>query len=144
MAAINASRDQLESETKFIVWKNEYSVGVTKLNNQHMKIIHILNDIYDYQKKKTISLDLENILNELLTYTKTHFTDEENLLRLVEYPDFVEHKKHHEWMAQKAQVIRDDYLKCREDLSWELMDFLKKWWLNHILNIDMRYVPYLV
>jgi hemerythrin len=109
-----------------------------------MKIIHILNDIYDYQKDKTIPLDLENILNDLLTYTKTHFADEEGLLRLVDFPRFNEHKVLHDRMAQQTQALREEYLKCHEDLSWELMGSLKDWWLNHIQSDDKRYVPYLV
>jgi hemerythrin len=28
-------------------------------------------------------------------------------------------------------------------LSEDLLQFLKKWWLNHILTIDKKYVPFL-
>lgn len=142
-AATEAPRDLAEAETKFIVWKTEYSVGVKKLDNQHMKIIQILNDMYDCQRDKTGALDPESILNDLLTCTRTHFADEEGLLRLVGYPTFTEHKELHDRMAHQTQDLYGDFLKSRDDLSPELLTSLKEWWLDHIRNDDKRYVPYL-
>lgn len=143
MPEIDASREQPEDETQFIAWKHEYSVGVKKLDKQHMKIINILNDIHNYRKEKAGPLDLENILNDLLLYTRTHFADEEGLLRLVGYPKFTEHQEVHYGMAQKTQAICEAGLDDRDDLSLELLTFLRNWWVDHLENEDRRYVPYL-
>lgn len=133
---------QEELPQKFIVWEDSYSVGVTKLDNQHRKIIGLINEIYDYLQGRTALLDQDRILDDLLTYTRNHFADEEDLLRIAKYPEYLEHKKHHDWMMQRTRAIRSEYLDKREDLSWELMDFLKKWWLSHIQSTDARYVQY--
>lgn len=137
----NASNGH-KAPQKFIVWQDSYSVGVPKLDSQHKKIIDLINEVYDYLQGRTGLLDLGRILDDLSTYTQNHFADEEHLLRLAKYPEYEEHKKHHDWMMQRTRSIRSEYREKREDLSWELMDFLKKWWLSHIQSNDARYVPY--
>ncbi|AAR33590.1 hemerythrin family protein [Geobacter sulfurreducens] len=140
--ADSSASNSNKASQKFIVWQDSYSVGVPKLDGQHKKIIDLINEVYDYLQGRTGLLDLGRILDDLSTYTQNHFADEEQLLRLAKYPEYEEHKKHHDWMMQRTRSIRSEYREKREDLSWELMDFLKKWWLSHIQSNDARYVPY--
>ena len=141
--ATGIPRKQKAKEPKLIVWKDAYKVGVAKLDNQHMKIIDTINTIYDYQQNKAVSRCLDGILKDLLMYTKTHFADEERLLRQVNYPEFQEHKKHHDSMAQQIQAIREEYLHSHENLSGDVIDFFKIWWLNHIQINDRDCAKYL-
>ncbi len=59
------------------------------------------------------------------------------------FPQFSFHKQVHEHYSQKIDELMIDYHRRFGDISSELLQFLKAWWLNHILNMDREYAPYL-
>lgn len=128
----------------FIIWKNAYSVKVDKLDSQHKKIISIINELYSHLNKKTTNPQMLNsIIDELKDYTHTHFHDEEYLLQVSEYPEYGNHKALHEKMTQRTFDMLKASQQNWDDLSYEVLKFLKNWWINHIVDIDQKYVQYL-
>ena len=76
----------------FVEWEDKYSVGIKKIDNQHKKLIEIINRLY-YSRGNRPHTVLGKTIQELIEYTKTHFTDEERLMRENGYPDYQAHKK---------------------------------------------------
>ncbi|MFC1535259.1 hemerythrin domain-containing protein [Thermodesulfobacteriota bacterium] len=63
-------------------WKKEFSVDIKELDNQHKKIIEILNHMFKLKGKGKNEKEIEKVLGNLHEYIKEHFrTEEEYMLK---------------------------------------------------------------
>lgn len=126
-----------------IEWNERYNVGIPTLDNQHMGLVRLLNELYDAMNKNTTNVAVGKIIGELLDYTLIHFHTEEQLLKHHNYPDFESHKQEHENLATKAKSYHEQYKSGDHNIAYDLMEFLSDWIINHILDTDKKYSSYL-
>jgi hemerythrin-like metal-binding protein len=122
---------------ELIKWMPELSVGVTELDEQHKKLITLLNKLYSSIKAGSSSKILENILEELTNYTKYHFENEEKYFTRFNYKDTKEHIKEHKKFINKIKSLLEK--KDSSLVSLELLKFLTNWVSNHIVKEDKKY-----
>jgi hemerythrin len=126
-----------------IRWKEEYSVGITHIDQDHKKLINLLNQFtiaYDH----AMSEDFEKkALEELIEYTQYHFDREEKLMRENDYPDFEAHKAKHQEMIEQVSTFVELYNEKGHDAMQEISEFLTVWLINHINGTDKEYTQYL-
>jgi hemerythrin-like metal-binding protein len=127
----------------FVEWKEAFSVFHGQLDNDHQKIIKIINSLFQAMKEKKEGETLYGILTDLLEYTKTHFAREEAVMQELEYPGLRQHRDVHTKMTQRTEELLAKYQHGDEHLSQELLSFLKEWWINHVLTLDRGYVPFI-
>ncbi len=83
-------------------------------------------------------------LDELVDYTKTHFTFEEGLMRDNDYPGFEPHKAKHEEMIKKVEQVLSEYEQNNDTAMSDAAEFLKDWLIKHINGTDKEYSSYLI
>jgi len=113
-------------------WKNEYSVGVAKFDDDH---VIILNLIDTYLTQSDSGLDLKTvrfIIDQLGDYSQSHFKAEEEYMTEIGFPRMEDHRRRHHEMLDQLTYIRD---QCEKVTA----KFLHDWWNNHILIEDMAY-----
>jgi hemerythrin-like metal-binding protein len=125
-----------------ITWSDEYSVGVAELDNQHKKIIALINELNASREISSRSEQLHNILGRIIIYAQNHLDYEENLLRENAYPGYENHLRKHQDYKLKVSDFAVDILEYREDLPEKLLNYLNQWWTAHILKEDMQYKPF--
>ena len=126
-----------------INWNETYSVKVKEIDVQHKKLVNIINELHDKMKEGKGKEVVEKLLAELLDYTVFHFSFEEKLLNTNNYPDHKTHAKLHADLMEQVQVFRNKVKSGNSLLSLELMNFLKKWLVEHILDSDKKYSAFL-
>ncbi|MEY3220791.1 MAG: hypothetical protein RIT27_2148 [Pseudomonadota bacterium] len=126
-----------------VVWNDNFSVQVAEIDRQHQKLIAIINELDDAIKANHSNEAIGHVLAELLDYTKTHFEYEENLLSTNGYPMFDPHKAEHDALAEKVVFMGDIFAQGQNIDSGQLMNFLKFWIEEHILEIDKKYSAHL-
>ena len=132
-----------KSNQNQIQWKNEYSVGIQQIDNDHKKLISLLNQFsiaYDYAMSESFE---KEALNELVSYTKYHFEREEQLLLENNYPDFEAHKAQHMLMIAQVEQFVLLYNEKGHDALDEISSFLTDWLINHINGTDKKYSKHL-
>jgi hemerythrin-like metal-binding protein len=132
------------STRRYLLWKDEYSVGIDSIDQQHKKLINLINHLQtaiDYSTGEEFERDA---LDELVDYTKTHFTYEEGLMRDNDYPDFAAHKEQHEKMFEKVREVLKEYEKDQDTAMSNAVEYLKDWLINHINGTDKQYSSYLI
>ncbi len=132
------------SARHYVEWKNEYSVGIDSIDRQHKKLLNLINQLQtavDYSTGEEFERDA---LNELVNYTKTHFSYEEDLLKKNNYPDFEAHKKQHENMVKHVEEVLAEYEKDRDTAMSNAANYLKGWLVNHINGTDKKYSHFLI
>lgn len=126
-----------------IDWNSSYSVNVKEIDDQHKKLIDLINKLYDEMKSGHGKEALSGVLKELVDYTKYHFQAEEKLLSKNNYPNFAAHKKEHEELTKKVEEINEKIASGKMVISSNVLTFLKDWLNNHILVEDKGYSKYL-
>lgn len=125
-----------------IQWTEDLSVGNQELDKEHQRWIEILNEFYDGLKAGKSKEKLEELVIKMLDYTKYHFSNEEDFMKSVNYPNLIEHQKTH---AEYVEKITEFYEKLKSGkliLSLEVTNFLKSWLVNHIKGVDQQYADY--
>jgi len=126
-----------------VEWREEYSVGIEHIDNDHKKLISLLNNFtiaYDYAMSESFEKDA---LNELIGYTKYHFEREEKMMEDNDYPDVVAHKAQHKVMIEQVEKFVQLYNNQGHDALDEISSFLSDWLINHINGTDKQYSEHL-
>lgn len=126
-----------------IAWSNDYNIGVDEIDQQHQILVGIINKLYSALVDKSNPAIIEEILDELLQYTRMHFAVEECLMRLFDYPDYAEHKATHDRIAERVLMFADQYRAGKHQFGMDLLYFLKDWLTTHINEEDKAYSPHL-
>jgi hemerythrin len=126
-----------------IFWNQQLSVKIKQFDEQHKKLIDMVNRLHDSMKQGKGSAVLGPLLDELVAYTVTHFDDEERLMRQHNYSGFPQHKSEHEKLTRQALELQKQYRSNPSALSVQVMTFLKDWLSSHIQGDDKKYGPFL-
>jgi methyl-accepting chemotaxis protein len=124
-------------------WNDSFATNVGDVDAHHKKLIDLINDIYRgimLEKSKDM---IDRTLNELVDFTVMHFAYEESLFDKYGYEDSLSHKEKHKTLLGQVGDYVGRY-KDGEDISHELLSFLKNWLMKHILGVDQKYAPYLI
>lgn len=127
----------------FINWNESYSVHIKQLDEQHKKLFQIVNALYDAMKNGKGNDVLAGVFDELINYTKLHFSTEENLLNIHNYPNLTAHKMEHERLVNQVLDLQKQFMDGGAALSIKVSNFLKEWLMNHIKKSDIAYSKYL-
>lgn len=123
--------------------KEKYSVNVKVLDEQHLNLFTIINELDDGIQKKS-SVKIQELLNKLHEYTLLHFSTEEQLLQKSNYPDLDKHKEEHASFIEKIARFSEEFNINNEDVSKQLSDYLFYWLFFHIQCDDQDYSEFLI
>ncbi len=124
-------------------WEAKYSVNIKEIDEQHKKLIGIINDLHDAMSKGKSNDVLSKVLQDLIDYTRVHFANEERIMNMHGYPDYAVHKAVHEDLVRQVTKFDKEFREGKFGLSIQMMNFLKDWLSKHILETDKKYSPFL-
>jgi hemerythrin len=124
-------------------WNDDLSVNIKLVDEQHMRLIEMLNKTWGIVQERQGPESLAPILTDLLDYTNHHFGTEEGLFRVHHYSRYLEHKKEHEDMTARVQEMSLRLQRRSLDAA-NLLEFLKTWLNDHIMGSDKKFGPFLV
>jgi hemerythrin len=110
-----------------ITWNDNLSVGVKVLDEDHKRLLNMLNELHDAIMLGRARDVVGSVLDGMVSYTESHFAREEQLLVQTGYRGLQAHYNSHDPLA----------------LSLETIDFLKTWLLTHIQGSDKKYGTHL-
>jgi len=127
-----------------MTWNEQMSVGVKVLDEDHKKLVAMINELHEGLKAGHGKDVLGKILDGLVSYTKFHFQREQQLFARTGYPEAEAHKKLHDDLTKQVLDVQSKFksgaVTC---LSLDVMEFLKNWLTNHIQGTDKKYGPHL-
>lgn len=128
-----------KEKQQFVVWKDEYSVGIESLDYDHKKLLTLINQLQTAVHYQTGELFEKELLDEVVAYTKYHFDREEKMMEETGYPDMDAHKKGHREMIAKVDTFLNSYEKEGHEALEEVSLYLKDWLVQHINGTDQEY-----
>lgn len=124
-------------------WNDKYSVGVKSIDEQHNVLFDALNDLHAAMMKGQAKQMTEPLLQNLLTYTREHFSAEKAMLMAAKYPAIPDHRARHRVFTDQIQDYIERFQRGEVALNIQLLNFLRDWLSTHILVEDQAYRPWL-
>lgn len=134
----------MEVGNLIIKWKEEYSLGIDMIDQQHQKLFEIAGRAYELLKDE-LRIDkydeIVAILEELKDYAAYHFQSEEEYMKSIGYRKYLSHKVRHDDFLEKVNSIDLYQLDHQQDqYLLEILEFMVNWIDKHILGEDKQYV----
>ncbi len=123
-------------EGNVIKWKEEYSVGIRQVDEQHKRLFDLTNRLIKARKDPAGRESLRVFLSELMDYTHYHFQAEEVLFGHL--PTARYHKAEHAQFIESLKGLTAGFLREERNLDSRLLSFLVTWLRDHILKTDKR------
>ena len=127
----------------FMEWSASISVNVVKFDDQHKRLVAMINALYDEIQAGQGAEVLAMVQQSLMEYTATHFGEEEKMLMVKGYPDLTAHKAEHLKFVQKLLELRSEFASGDANVARELLGFLRNWLLHHIQVENKKYSAFL-
>ena len=134
--------EQSAGKKEYISWDESYSVSVKQLDEEHKKLVGMINELHEAMQVGKGKEILSSILDRMINYVGTHFSNEEKYMEKFSYPASDVHKKEHNDFVKKTVEFQQNFNDGKLGLSIEIMFFLKEWLLNHIKGSDQNYGPF--
>ncbi len=127
---------------KLDLWKDDYLVGVDKIDQQHKILFEMLGDMLTL-REDVGSIDarvahLSSLVERLNNYAVYHFRTEEFLINryLANDATVVGHEDIHKSYAQAMHGFEGRFQAGDASVVNDLIDFIYNWWLSHIMRTD--------
>lgn len=124
-------------------WGDKYMVNIVIVDAQHKKLFDILNRLHVSVVEGREQGELFDILDQLIEYTVEHFQTEEELFLEHDFPGYEEHKAEHDKLTKTVIELQQKLRDGSATLSFEVLDFLHDWLMEHTLGLDKEMGPYL-
>ena len=127
-------------------WNDNFATGIERIDEQHRRLVEILNDLATHVAFPSQELGLDVILASLVDYTLYHFATEENIWGeyLAGDPAEAAHRAEHQaFIASILKAKAEAGDRPLEELVQELLSLLTRWLASHILEKD-RYLAKVV
>lgn len=122
------------------IWSSEIETGNLQIDTEHKELIGAINRLLEACSQGKGRKELENTVNFLKDYTKTHFSHEEQLQKKFNYPDYPNHKQYHDTFVREVEEIAS---KLKQEgatilLVGQVNSKIGSWLINHIKSEDVK------
>jgi len=124
----------------YFPWKEEYRIGIEIIDTQHKYFVSLINKLYESILNMESQAKLVAVVNELVSYAIMHFNTEEKYFEEFKYEGTAEHKEQHRIIREKVNAFQEKANRTGKVESFELVDLLEGWLINHVYGVDKQYV----
>ncbi len=115
-------------------------IGVPEIDDEHKRLFELIGEVDTALKTDSDSISTAMaLLNELKQYAVTHFAHEEAYMESIHDPELERQQKEHQSFVDKVNSYRfsDITDENAKELILELLEYLSKWLIGHILGSDI-------
>lgn len=116
------------------VWSAKYHTGNERIDQQHQGLFETYNRLVAATCSEKNGQDANEVLVELADYVENHFRDEEEVWK-VDAAILQKQRQAHAAFTLKVLEASKKDLR-REEITGDLLAFIKKWLVDHIIKDD--------
>ncbi len=121
---------------EFLEWKDSYNIGVKEIDNQHRGLFDLISRLFTSRSYEPEGKYFFLTLSKFIDYAQMHFSTEERYMQEAHYSKFAEHQLEHELFIADISKLLLDVENKKPDIEKKTLNFLKDWYLTHILGKD--------
>ncbi|UEM05368.1 bacteriohemerythrin [Skermanella rosea] len=119
-----------------VEWGADLEFGIPRIDAEHRKLLELANRVYASVKRGEDPRALSAAFNELRSYAFEHFSEEEEFMTRIGYPDAGEHRRQHQMFISRLDALSETYRKGAEIRGIDVVGLLGGWWQTHIKGAD--------
>lgn len=123
-------------------FSEEYMTGIDMIDREHKLLFELVENANNLAKswsENSASDDIIDILKDLREYARSHFSDEEEYMRSINYEGLDAQKRAHDaFIAKLDEIKKEDIENNPREYLATLISFLLGWLVNHILHTDKK------
>ena len=121
-----------------VEWDTRFMLGIPLIDRQHEKLVQLTNSLYMacLHSKEKANRGFIAAVHEAVDYVCYHFTTEEKIMLLTEFPEYLNHKKEHESFVREILNRTQKFTDKNHLIPNRFVYFLKDWILSHIAVCD--------
>jgi hemerythrin len=116
------------------------SLRLSRVEAEHGRITVMLEKATQAFARHCTPPEVNSILLELNGYTVTHFREEEELMRVSEFPGFEVHKQEHDRIAGYIRGLLN--MRSKQDAMQGALNALNLWSDSHIRITDKKFLDF--
>ncbi len=128
-----------------IEWDETFSTYNEEIDAQHKKWFEMYNELHNAGRKgdpREITRVTQKTLDAVEEYARYHFNFEEEFMASIQYPGLEEHQRQHARFSLVIDEMKKDLREGRPGLHSQLITFMKKWIVDHIVRSDKKYAEF--
>jgi hemerythrin len=123
----------------FLEWEESYNIGIKEIDIQHRGLFDMISKLATTRRYDAEGRYFVATLNKFIEYTRLHFATEERYMHEAQYPKIAEHKQEHTQFLQQLERVAQSHKKEDPASEQKILNFLKEWYVDHILGTDREY-----
>lgn len=96
----------------YITWTKELDTGITVIDKQHRRIVDLINELHRAHGAESRDV-IGKVIRDMIDYTATHFSFEEELQAEAGYQFSKAHKRVHEIFVRKVLHYEERFKAVR-------------------------------
>lgn len=122
-------------------WSTSIETGIPEIDAQHKELFDLAASFRHHGDEVRIMKSLAILCD----YAKVHLNDEEAMLVKIGYPDIEAHRlAHGEFRRQLHELLVEARKLSLDQIADRVEMLINHWFLNHILHVDMLYIPMVI
>ncbi|WP_419786998.1 bacteriohemerythrin [Pseudodesulfovibrio sp.] len=121
-----------------IEWTLTLDTGLPRIDEQHKQLVVYSNDLIQAMKENRGDAVLEALFEKLLDYTDSHFSEEEEFMESVGYPDLEAQRTAHRRLLNEVGHFREKLLSGVPVTPEQTLEFINGWIIKHIMIMDSK------
>ena len=123
--------------------REDIKVGLKEIDDQHREYFRLVQNLAEHRSRGESREMVIEALDAMSEYVFLHFSTEDRIMKGMDYPQLMVHHELHAVFVHKLIEFNRDFRAEKCDLGEEMLTFLERWFVDHILSEDVKYVKYL-
>jgi hemerythrin len=138
----------------FISWREDWRLGIRVLDEQHQQLADCLNRLVHQCSRTEQAQEVEKeqarrrlgeLLDELYTRAKRHFSNEEAMMLEQGYPGYASHLQEHVMLlAELKTTFINRFAQGCCHMDPQVFKALKSWYIVHVIRSDRDFANYVL
>jgi hemerythrin len=125
-----------------IEFDDSFLTHVKEMDKQHIRLVALLNNVYELLKEGKREEALELFKREILSYVEYHLSEEEKFMEKIGYPELDQHRKVHDMFRREIYNLAPYIEEGDQKAFKEALSYAWGWLYNHITKTDKKYAIY--
>lgn len=124
-----------------VILQEAFLTGIDSVDEEHRFLVGIFNNFVDSISAGKGGEVIGEVMAELIAYADYHFSNEEQMMAKVQYPDMAAHKAQHDNFISAIAKIEERRSHGGVHVA-EIAQFIGRWVQGHILMTDKKLGEY--
>jgi len=123
----------------FVVWSDQYSIGVESVDEQHKGLFALTNELYDVCHGSSAAIEnFKTVLEKAVNYVVLHFNNEERIMKETNDPNYEAHQEEHGLFVKTVMKEAANLEGGNDDAPEVFVSFLRDWIAKHVTGTDIK------